>query len=179
MTARKASFSHALFGLLLLVGTAQGQAQSLIPGMKSSASSQTAAPNKPDAEADSIDAQIKALQQRLAKLQSQSLQAPPPGASEAQWHQYQQLQTSEARTLTAHVNTLNNLAEERRTEEDRAAARNSWKGFGQKPPYPIELADDWWAQARRIGREIEATRVEQRLIDSLFEQEKKNLKAAQ
>jgi small-conductance mechanosensitive channel len=179
MTARKSSFSHALIGLLLLVGTAQSQAQSLIPGMKSGASSQPAAQNKPDADADSLDAQIKTIQQRLAKLQSQSLQAPPLGASVAQWAQYQQLQNSEARTLTAHVNALNNLAEERRTEEDRAASRNTWKGFGQKPPYAIELADDWWAQVRRIGREIEATRVEQRLIDSMFEQEKKNLKAAQ
>ncbi|MBT9539957.1 mechanosensitive ion channel domain-containing protein [Thiobacillus sp.] len=179
MTARKASFSHALFGLLLLVGTAQGQAQNLIPGMKSGASSQTAAQNKPDAEADSLDAQVKTLQQRLAKLQSQILQVPPVEASDAEWNQYLQRQTSEARTLTAHVNALNDLAEERRTEEDRAAARNTWKGFGQKPPYTIELADNWWAQVRRIGREIEATRVEQRLIDNMFEQEKKNLKAAQ
>lgn len=179
MTACKASFSHALFGLLLLVGTAQSQAQSLIPGMKSGASSQAVAQNKPGADADSLGAQIKALQQRLAKLPSQSLQAPPVEASDAEWNQYLQQQTSEARTLTAHVNALNNLAEERRTEADRVTVRNAWKGFGQKPPYTIELADNWWAQVRHIGREIEATRVEQRLIDSMFEQEKKNLKAAQ
>ncbi len=179
MTARKAPFSHALLGLLLLVGAAQGMAQSLIPGMKSGASSQAAAQSKAGTDADSLDAHIKDVQQRLAKLQSQVVQVPPPGANDVEWDKYQLMQTSEARSLTAHVNALRNLAEERRTEEDRAASRKAWKGFGQKPPYDVALVDDWWAQVRRIEREIEATQVEQRLVDNMFEQEKKTLKTAQ
>jgi len=179
MTARTASFSHALLGLLLLVGAAQGMAQSLIPGMKSGASSQAAAQNKAGADTDSLDVQVGEVQQRLVKLKSQVAQVPPLGASDVEWDKYQQMQASEARSLTAHLNTLRNLAEERRTEEDRAATRKAWKGFGRKPPYDIVLADDWWAQVRRIEREIEATQVEQQLVDSMFEQEKKNLKAAQ
>jgi potassium-dependent mechanosensitive channel len=179
MTARKASFSHALLGLLLLAGTAQGMAQSLIPGMKSGASSQAVAQNKAGVDADSLDVQIGEVQQRLAKLKSQVAQVPPLGASDVEWDKYQQMQASEARSLTAHLNALRNLAEERRTEEDRAATRKAWKGFGRKPPYDIALADDWWAQVRRIEREVEATQVEQRLVDNMFEQEKQTLKAAQ
>ena len=179
MTARTVSLSHAFLGLLLLAGAAQGMAQSLIPGMKSGASSQTAAPGKAGIDTDSLDAQISELQQRLAKLQSQTVQTPPSGATDVEWDRYQQMQSSEARSLTSHVNALRNLAEERRTEEDRAATRKAWKGFGQKPPYDVVLVDDWWAQVWRIEREIEATAVEQRLVDNLFEQEKKNLKTAQ
>jgi small-conductance mechanosensitive channel len=179
MTTRIIPFSHALLGLLLLVGATQGVAQSLIPGMKSGASSQTAASNKAGTDSDSLDTRIKAVQQRQASLQSQVVQVPPPGANDAEWAQYQQMHTSEARTLTAHVNALRNLAEERRSEEDRAASRKTWKGFGRKPPYDVALADDWWSQVRRIEREIEATQAERRLVDDLFEQEKKTLKAAQ
>jgi small-conductance mechanosensitive channel len=179
MTARALSLGHALLGLLLLAGAAQGMAQSLIPGVKSGTPSQTAAPGKANVDADSPDTQISAIQQRLAQLQSQTMQAPPPGATDAEWARYRQMQSSEARALTSHANALRNLAEERRTEEERAATRKAWKGFGRKPPYDIALVDDGWAQVRRIEREIAATRVEQRLVDNLFEQEKATLKAAQ
>jgi len=179
MTERKRPFSHALLGVLLLACSAQGMAQNLIPGMKTRVSDTAAAQRQSTADADSLDAQIGEVEQRLAKLQSQVTPVQPPGASAAEWEKYQQTQASEARTLSAHVNALRNLAEVRRTGQDGAATRKAWKGFGQKPPYDITLVDDWWAQVRRKAREIEAAQIEQRLVDNMFEQEKKTLKTAQ
>lgn len=179
MNERISPFSHALLGMLLLVCSAQGVAQSLIPGMKSRASDTPAAQSKSTTEVDSLDAQMSEVEQRLAKLQSQPTPVQPPGTSAAEWDKYQQMQASETRTLSAHLNALHNLAEIRRSGQDGAATRKAWKGFGQKPPYDIALADDWWAQVRRKTREIEAARVEQRLVDSVFDQAKQALKAAQ
>ncbi|MGA9165115.1 MAG: mechanosensitive ion channel domain-containing protein [Thiobacillus sp.] len=179
MTAINRPVSHALLGLLLLACSAQGVAQSLIPGMKSRASGTPAAQGTPTSRDDSLDAQISELQQRLARQQSQATPVQPVGASAVEWERYQQMQASEASTLSAHVNALRNLAEVRRTEQDRAAARKAWKGFGQTPPYDIAMVDEWWAQVRRKAREIDAARVEQRLVDGVFEQAKNKLKATQ
>ncbi len=179
MTLPKGPFSHALLGILLLTCSAQGMAQSLIPGLKTRSADAPAAQAQTATEDASPEAQINALEQRLAKLQSQATPVQPVGASVAEWAQYQQMQASEARTLSAHISALRNLAETRRTEQDRAATRKAWKGFGQAPPYDIALVDDWWAQVRRKAREIESTRVEQRLLESMFDQAKQTLKAAQ
>lgn len=173
------SFIHALIGMLLLACGAQALAQSLIPGLKTRSSDAPAAQAQTAAETDSLDARIADLQRRLAALQNQVTPVQPAGASPGEWAQYQQIQSSEARALSAHVNALRNLAEVRRAEEDKAATRQAWKGFAQAPPYDIALVDDWWGQVRRKTREMEATRVEQRLVDGVFEQAKKNLLEAQ
>lgn len=179
MTAIKRPFSHALLGMLLLICSTQGVAQSLIPGMKTRASDTPAAQNQSTAKDDSLDAQISEIEQRLSKLQSLVTQVQPPSASAAEWDKYRQMQVSEARTLSAHRNALRNLAEVRRTAQDGATTRKAWKGFGQSPPYDIALVDDWWAQVRRKTREIEAAQVEQRLVEGVFDQAKQALKAAQ
>jgi small-conductance mechanosensitive channel/uncharacterized protein YdcH (DUF465 family) len=179
MTASKHPFSRALLGMILLICSAQGMAQSLIPGMKSSTPDASATQGKTTPADASPDARISAIQQRLAKLQSQAAPVQPASANAAEWERYRQMQAGEANALLAHVNALRDLAEARRTEQDMAAARKAWKGFAQKPPYDIALVDDWWTQVRSKTREMDATRVEQRLVDSLFEQEKKTLKVAQ
>jgi potassium efflux system protein len=179
MSLRIASVSHAFLGALLLVCSAQGVAQSLIPGIKLRTSDTPAAQLQSASADETLSAQISEVEQRLGKRQSQLAPVQPPVASAAEWNKYQQLQASEARTLSAHLNALRNLAEVRRSAQDAETTRKTWKGFGQQPPYDIALVDDWWAQVRRKTREIEAARVEQRLVDSVFEQAKQVLKTAQ
>ena len=116
MTLPKGPFSHALLGILLLTCSAQGMAQSLIPGLKTRSADAPAAQAQTATEDASPEAQINALEQRLAKLQSLATPVQPVGASVAEWAQYQQMQASEARTLSAHISALRNLSETRRTE---------------------------------------------------------------
>ena len=179
MIPSKRPISHALLGMLLLICTAQGVAQNLIPGMKTRVSAAPTAQPKAATEDTPLDAQIADIRQRLIQQQSHVIAVQPDGASTAEWELYRQTQANEARTLEAYVDALRNLAEMRRAAQDSDAARKAWKGFAKAPPYDIAFVDDRWAQVRRKAREIDVTRVEQRLVDSLFEQEKQTLKAAQ
>lgn len=179
MTPSKRNFRSVLFGVLLLTCSAQALAQSLFPELNKRPTDTPAEPARTSSEPAALDVRIREIEQRLATLQNQAAPAQPVGASAAEWAHYQQMLAGEVRTLSAHLNALRNLAEVRRTEQDKVSSRKAWKGFAHAPPYDIALVDDWWAQVRRKTREMEANRAEQRLVNEVFEQAKQTLLAAQ
>jgi len=127
---------------------------------------------------EEINASREKLESRLAELHLQLL----PDAVAALNRTYQdiaapeELQEWERLTnrlvgiLDSHVNTLIRLRIIRKANRDRAVEIKSWRGFTEKPPYPISLLDSLSdaMQAKEIdqkSQEVMRTTVEEELED--------------
>lgn len=126
-------------------------------------------------DADSLQTREEALKSRLDQVldrlaaASKEAAVPPVAATESEWVEYSRLLNVLSNDYEQHLDALNKLRSMAQTREDFQKKTMVWTSFSEPPPYSIDFVDYQWQQVRLKAHEIEATKIEQAMFDSLLE----------
>jgi potassium efflux system protein len=180
MTVRAKMFSRRFvcafwFGILagcVVLSPLPAQAVKL-PGMPGSAAftkqSSAAVPASGSLTDVQIDVTIARIQAREDGLRAQPLpegisllpSGVPSGATPEEFQEWRLLTNRIISLLESRVNNLRFLKDVRQSLKDLETQRSGWRGFAEKPPYPLSFVDSLQdsIQARQIEQRTQETRL--------------------
>ncbi len=80
--------------------------------------------------------------------------------------------------LENHLNSLQDLREIRKANRERAAERNEWKGFAEKPPHPVSFLEGLYAAIRDKQFEKQMAEVKREITEGGLRESLRNLEEA-
>ncbi len=136
---------------------------------------------------EEIDKSVAQLESRLADLRRSGAAAGGTGAdggsllvaAPEERRKYERLTSELLITLDKHIQVLQELKVLRRTYHDHTAEMKAWKGFTEKPPFPISFLDDLRDAllAQKLGKQTFEVRLA--IVRGDLQQYTKNLKESQ
>ncbi len=140
------------------------------------------------ASEEEIDKEIARLQTRLQEIRSRASSSPGGGipgegngmgaALPEEVAEWQRLNFETVYLLENHLNSLQDLKEIRKANRERAAERNEWKGFAEKPPYPVSFLEDLYATIRDKQFEKQMAEAKRKITEGGLRESLRNLEKA-
>jgi potassium-dependent mechanosensitive channel len=140
------------------------------------------------ASEEEIDKEIARLQTRLEEVRSRASSSPGEGipgkgnglgaALPEEVAEWQRLTFETVYLLENHMNSLQDLKEIRKANRERATERNEWKGFSEKPPYPVSFLEDLYATIKDKQFEMQMAEVKRRITEGGLRESLRNLEKA-
>jgi len=137
---------------------------------------------------EEIDKEIVRLQARLRETRSQTSSSPGEetaregnglgAALPEEVAEWQQLTFETIYLLENHLNSLQDLKEIRKANRERATERNEWKGFAEKPPYPVSFLEGLYATIRDKQFEKQMAEVKREITEGGLRESLRNLEKA-
>jgi small-conductance mechanosensitive channel len=134
---------------------------------------------------EEIDQEIARLQSRLREVRSRAIPSAGEGTSGkpngmasalpeevAEW---KRLDLEFIYLLESHLNALQNLKEIRKANGERAAERNEWQGFAEKPPFPVSFLESQYDAIKDKQFERQMVEVRRRIAEGQLRDYLKNL----
>jgi len=140
------------------------------------------------ASEEDIDKEIARLQTRLEEVRSRASSSPGEGipgkgnglgaALPEEVDEWQRLTFETVYLLENHMNSLQDLKEIRKANRERTIERNEWKGFAEKPPYPVSFLEDLYATIKDKQFEMQMAEVKRRITEGGLRESLRNLEKA-
>jgi potassium efflux system protein len=137
---------------------------------------------------EEIDKEIVRLQARLRETRSQTNSSQREGipgegnglgaALPEEVAEWQRLNFETVYLLENHLNSLQDLKEIRKANKERATERNEWKGFAEKPPYPVSFLEGLYAAIRDKQFEMQMAEVKREITEGQLRESLRNLEKA-
>ena len=140
------------------------------------------------ASEEEIDKEIVRLQARLQEIRSRTSVSPGEGipgegnglgaALPEEVAEWQRLAFETVYLLENHLNSLQDLKEIRKANRERTTERNEWKGFAEKPPYPVSFLEGLYAAIRDKQFEMQMAEVKREIAEGQLRESLRNLEKA-
>ncbi len=137
---------------------------------------------------EEIDKEIVRLQARLRETRARTSSSPGEGipgggnglgaALPEEIVEWQRLTFEAVYHLENHLNSLQDLREIRKANRERAAERNEWKGFAEKPPHPVSFLEGLYAAIRDKQFEKQMAEVKREITEGGLRESLRNLEEA-
>ena len=131
-----------------------------------------------ESSADSLTARQTALAnkradalERLAAL-SNSEAAVLAGALPEERDEYRRLLNLLANAYETQLDSINKLQAIQQAHQDFQQKNQTWSGFPEPPPYSLAFIQDQWQQVRLKDREINASRIELSMLETMIESQR-------
>ena len=140
------------------------------------------------ASEEDIDKEIARLQTRLQEIRSRASSSAGEGipregnglgaAFPEEVAEWQRLTFETVYLLENHLNSLQDLKEIRKANRERTTERNEWKGFTERPPYPVSFLEDLYATIRDKQFEKQMAEVKRKITEGGLRESLRNLEKA-
>ena len=140
------------------------------------------------ASEEEIDKEIARLQSQLEEIRSRAGSSPGEGipgegnglgaALPEEVAEWQRLTFETIYLLENHMNSLQDLKEIRKANRERATERNEWKGFAEKPPYPVSFLENLYATIKDKQFEMQMVEVKRKITEGGLRESLRNLEKA-